>query len=122
MVIKRFFLTMVCAMCVALNVWATPPMDVSINYDKEKKILHVSSAHPSDHLDKHYLRRIVIFKNDVEDKSVAYPRQKMPSGIEEDIAYDAKGDDVISVKIFCSQGGIGIAQTTVAPDQKEKKK
>ena len=103
-----------------VNAYATSPTSVSVTYEKEKQILHVTASHPSDKLDKHYLRRISIEKNGVEDKSVTFPRQKLASGLDEEISYVAEAGEKLSIKINCSQGGVATAEVDVPQEASEE--
>ena len=100
-------------LCCAVPALAAPPAGIDLSYDSSKKTLHVSARHPSDRLDRYYIRKIVIYKNDTADDEVTFSRQKLASGIEEDIAYEAKPRDVIKVEIFASEGGKGSAEYEV---------
>ena len=92
---------------------ATPPSDMSLTYDIEKSVLRVFAKHPSQRLERHYLRRLVIYKNDAAAKTVTFARQKLAAGLEEDIEFKAEPGDTINVEAFCSQGGSGKAQIEI---------
>ncbi|MBI3314364.1 MAG: hypothetical protein HYZ86_00265 [Candidatus Omnitrophica bacterium] len=101
-------------------VWATPPTEMEISYDpappsagQARGVLHVEAKHISDHLDKHYLRRLVIYRNGVKEQEIAYTRQKYPSKFIEDIPLIVKPGETISVEVFCSQGGSKRAELTI---------
>ncbi len=109
----RMFLAGLMFVFLARPVFATPPSAVSLNYDVESKNLHLTAAHPSGRLDRHYLRRLVVYVNGEEADSKYYPRQTLAWGLEDDIPFEGEPGDKISVEIFCSQGGIGKAETLV---------
>lgn len=111
--IKKIVLMILFIMMGLAHVEATPPTNVTLTYDVEKKMLHVSAKHATESLDRHYLRRVVIYKNDQEVDAVNLTRQKMPSGIEEDIALEAQQGDRIAVSIYCKKGGEGKGEMTV---------
>ena len=92
---------------------ATPPSGMSLTYDSEKNILHVSARHPSERLQRHYLRRLVISRNDVVAQTVIFSGQKLAAGLEEDIEFKAGPGDKISVEVFCSQGGSAKARIEI---------
>ncbi len=101
--------------------WATPPTTLDLTYDPTAGVLHVEAKHVSDHLDKHYLRRLVIYRNGVKEQEMAYTRQKYPSKFVEDLPFVAKPGETIAVEVFCSQGGskraeLTISSTSPAPD------
>ena len=120
--IKRVLFMLLAALSVSVDAWATPPSSVKLTYDLDKQILHVSATHPANKLDKHFLRRIVIYKNDAELNTVYFTRQKAPSGIEEDIPVTAEGGDKIAIEVFCSQGGLGKGEVSIPVPPKENKK
>ncbi|MBI4308850.1 MAG: hypothetical protein HY591_00810 [Candidatus Omnitrophica bacterium] len=103
----------------AATSFATPPSDMSLTYDKEKNIVHVSAKHPSGRLERHYVRRLVIYKNDGPVETLNFPRQKLAAGLEEDIELKAGPGDRISIEAFCSQGGSGKAQIEIPQDKPE---
>ena len=82
----------------------------------------MSATHATDKLHKHFLRRIVIYRNDLQVDSVNLPFQRSPAGIEQDIAVPAAGGDKISVTVACSKGGEGKADVVVPIPVKEEKK
>ncbi len=94
-------------------VWATPPTEMKISYDPAKGMLHVEAKHISDHLDKHYLRQLVIYRNGTKEQEIAYARQKYPSKFIEDIPFIAKPGETIAVEVFCSEGGTKRAELTI---------
>ncbi len=123
MEIKRSFLLVLAVFCVSVNAWATPPQSVTLTYDLDKQLLHVSAAHPTDKLDKHFLRRIVVYKNDAQVDTVNLPFQRSPAGVEQDIPVTAVGGDKLSVEISCSKGGVGKGEVNVPiPPKDETKK
>ena len=101
--------------------WATPPRDIKLSYDKEAQVLHIEAEHPSDRLERHYLRRLVIEQNGKEVKTVTFPRQVLARGLRTDVELPAKGDDFMHVELFCSQGGSGGADITLPSDPNEIK-
>ena len=97
------------------SAWATPPTTLDLTYDPATGVLHVEAKHISDHLDKHYLRRLVIDRNGAKEKEIAYTRQKYPSKFVEDIPFIAKPGETIAVEVFCSQGGKKKVELTIDP-------
>ena len=95
--------------------FATPPSQIELSYDALKGNLHIEAEHPSDRLDRHYLRRMVIYKNDVQDQELFYPRQTYAAKFVADTALKADPGDRIAVELFCSQGGVGRQEITVPP-------
>lgn len=99
--------------------FATPPAEVILNYDKDTQTLHVAAKHPSDRLTRHYLRRMVIYDNDVPVNTLDFTRQQYAWGLEEDVPLVVKGGHKVRVELFCSKGGIGEGETEVPPDDEE---
>jgi hypothetical protein len=95
---------------------ATPPNEVKLSYDSALKVLHVNAEHPSDRLERHYLRTIVITQNGQQVKVMTLPRQTLARGLSVDIDLPAQGDDLINVELFCSQGGHGTGEIKLPPD------
>ncbi len=93
--------------------WATPPTTLDLTYDPASGVLHVEAKHVSEHLDKHYLHRLVIYRNGAQEQEIVYTRQKYPSKFMEDIPLIAKPGETIAVEVFCSQGGSKRAELTI---------
>ena len=85
--------------------YATPPTQIDLTYDLDKGNLHIEAKHPTDNLNKHYLRRLVVYKNDIQEQEFSYIRQTLPSKLVEDVAITAKIGDVLAVELFCKDGG-----------------
>ena len=84
-----------------------------MDYDVLKGILHVEAAHPSERLERHYLRRMIIYKNGAQEQELFFPRQKSAAGFVQDVELKAAGGELIAVEFFCSQGGTAKAEITV---------
>ncbi|MBF0504567.1 MAG: hypothetical protein HQL14_05630 [Candidatus Omnitrophica bacterium] len=99
--------------------WATPPTSITQTYDLDKASLHVDAVHPSDLLDKSYVRMMTVSLNNKPVQTFYYYRQKDHAGFSEDVSLKAKVGDVIKVDLFCTQGGSLSDELTVpAPDKK----
>ena len=101
------------------QVWATPPQ-LTVNYDLASQVLKIEISHVSNNVREHYVRRLVIYKNDREVKSTTFPRQPMPTGLTEEISLPAQEGDQIKVEAFCKEGGTGQASIVVAQPAEEK--
>ena len=108
----KSFVFILCFMLTGM-LHATPPSSLTITYDYQTRMLHVSVSHQSDKLEKNFIRRIVVYRNGEEDESFYFPRQKVVSGLEEDIPYEAEPGDKIEAEVFCNQGGTAKAETEV---------
>ena len=84
---------------------ATPPTQIDLTYDLDKGNLHVEAKHPTDNLNKHYLRRLVVYKNNDQEQEFSYIRQTSPSKLVQDVPIIAKPGDVLAVEAFCKEGG-----------------
>ncbi len=103
----------------ASSALAAPPTGISLTYDFDKSSLHVSARHPSDNMDKNYLRRLVIYRNGMEEQALTFARQKIAAGLEEDVSLSASPGDLVRVEIFASEGGKGSAEITLTAPQSE---
>lgn len=100
--------------------WATPPTNLTLTYDLETKTLHIEMTHVSSHLRKHYIRKILVYKNDQEVEDIRLVSQTTPSSVIRDVVLDAKDKDVIRVKAICSEAGTAEASLTVQEKTEEK--
>ena len=99
--------------------WATPPSEIKLEYDQDKKILHMELKHVSSNPRKHYLRRVFIYKNDDDAIERDYTTQTNAQGLIEDVAIDLKGGDKVRVLAVCSKAGRK-EETLVIPEADEK--
>ena len=120
--IRKYSLFIVIFVFTVSLVGATPPSSVNLKYDLEKQTLYIEAAHVSENLDRHYLRRIVIYKNDIQVDAITLTRQKIPTGIEEDVKVSAQGGDKLSAEVFCKKGGVARGEMTVPIPPKEDDK
>lgn len=93
---------------------ATPPSEVTITYNAGKELLHVVAKHPSDRLHRHYLRKMIVYKNGDADSTLYFGLQRFAWGLEEDVLLKAKPGDKLKIELFCSQGGSGEVEMTVS--------
>ncbi len=84
---------------------ATPPSAINIEYNADAQALHIEIKHVSRDLNEHYIRRMVVTKNDQEIKKFTYSRQPSATGLSEDVALDAQSGDIIRVKVFGNKSG-----------------
>ncbi len=132
--------------------YAHPPKDIKLDYDLQKKILHIEMSHVVSHMRKHHIRKILISINDdspagpaivqqatpygvsndapmkaeVNDNgsiNLTIVKQTTPYGFSEDIPIKAEIDDSIFVEALCSQGGAIEGSLVVSdPDQPAEEK
>jgi hypothetical protein len=95
---------------------ATPPLNTVIKYDAATETLHVEASHPSDKLDKHFIRRMHV---DIAGKAedFTFTRQRLAAGFQEDVKVKANPGDHIEVKLFCSQGGTVVGSLDIPPEE-----
>lgn len=103
-------------------VLAHPPTDLKLTYDMASRMLQIEMTHVSGSLNKHTIRRIVIYKNQEEYFSKTIARQTTAYGFKEDYPVQAKEGDVLMAKAFCSNGGIARAEYIVPEDISRKRK
>jgi len=94
---------------------AVPPSSITLSYDLDKGSLHVDADHPSDLLDKNYVRMMVISLNSQPVQTLYYYRQKEHDKFSDDVSFKAQAGDVIRVELFCTQGGSLAQELTVTP-------
>ena len=100
--------------------FATPASDINLKYDLKKNVLHISAKHPTDRKERYYIRRVMVYDNDVMVKEVTFPRQKNPVAFEEDIELTAVTGDRIRVEMFSSEGGKALGEYIVEPSSEKK--
>jgi len=110
---KALTITLLLMMFSATLSYAHPPKDIEMQYDQERSIPHVAMVHISRDFYDHYIRKIVVYKNDKEIKTVANHKQINPKGFEKEISLEAEAEDSLLVKIYCSDGGVGTAALIV---------
>lgn len=100
---KVFILLFLLAL--GIQAFAIPPSDILVEYNAEGKNLHVEVKHISTNIRDHYIRRLVIYKNDIELKKFTYARQTSAAALIQDLSIDAIPGDVIRVKAICNESG-----------------
>ena len=84
---------------------AHPPTDVDLSYDQGTKNLHVEVSHTTRNLQNHYIRKIVIDKNDIQIKDFVYPKQTTATMLIQDFPIDAASGDLIHITAICRPAG-----------------
>jgi hypothetical protein len=103
--ILRSIMMVSCLLGVASLARATPASEIKFTYDFAKKILNVNVLHVSPNIQRHYIRRLEVYKNDTIIKTYNYPAQTSPQGLKQDVPLDLKPTDTVHVKAYCIQGG-----------------
>lgn len=106
---------------IAPHVWANPPSGIDLDYDQEKKVLHIEVQHITKDPRKHYIRRLYIFKNEEEIEDFPFAKQTSTAELIQDVTLDLSPKDVIRVKAVCNQAGTK-EETLVIPDDKSQEK
>ncbi len=105
----------------AHSVLATPARNVEIAYDTQKHIIHVSADHPTDKLDKHFIRRVTVEVNGKAGGEWSFARQTSAGHFNADLPFESKGGEHLKIKLYCSQGGTA-EEVTILPSIKEEEK
>jgi len=100
---------------------ATPP-DVTLNYDPGTQILKIDVVHVSNNVREHYIRRLVVYKNNEETESMTFPRQETPTGFTKSISMAVQPGDSIRVEAFCKEGGTKAAEVVVPQPEENQEK
>ncbi len=105
-----FSLTFVCI------AQATPPRDLTLEYDQAAKTLHIHMTHISANAHKHHIRRIEVFKNDELVKAIRLVTQDTGRELSQDVTVEAKKGDVLRIKAICNQAGTAESSLTVSEE------
>ncbi len=119
---KNFFYVLVyCSIMITFSslVFATPPSEIKLEYDQEKKILHMEFKHVSSDPRDHYLRRVFIYKNDVEVVKRQYTKQTNHQKLIDDVPIELRPGDVVRVLAICNEAGRK-EETLVIPEKNEE--
>ena len=103
--INHFIFLCFLSLVFTTTAFARPPSKIDLNYDAKEKNLHMELAHISENPQKHHIRSLFIYQNDLEIKKLKYNTQTSPSQLIEDVSLDAKSGDVIRVLAICNKAG-----------------
>ena len=98
---------------------ATPPAEIKLEYRATDEKLHIEMAHVSGNVEKHYIHKIEVYKNDELPVVSYYNRQTIPITFVADIAIKAHPGDKLRVKASCIEGGSNEA-SIVVPEATEE--
>jgi hypothetical protein len=98
------------AMCLVLLMvprlsTATPPESLDISYSKELGILIVQGPHPTQDRFEHFIRRLIVTRNQDEPQKFYVTRQDSAGGFKIEVPFKAEPGDSLRIEVFCSQGG-----------------
>ena len=85
--------------------FATPPGDLNLSFDVDKGQITVQGPHPTQEMTEHFIRRVVVVKNDEPARTFYYPRQTSASEFKYTIELSIVPGDNIHVEVHCNQGG-----------------
>jgi len=93
---------------------ANPPKEIKLNYDKDKNVLIVEVVHITRDRTEHYIRKILVSKNQEEPISSSFVDQPTSTGFTIEIPIDLAVGDTVRVKAVCNKAGFK-EETTVIP-------
>jgi len=108
---------------ISLSFATTPPptgggmtvvTSMTLTYDLDKATLHVEAVHPSDNLEKNFVRMMTVSLNGQLFSTLNYVRQNDFAGFSDDVSIKAQAGDVITVELFCTGGSSISKDLTVA--------
>ena len=98
---------------------AHPPSDIQLISDSDAGRLRVDMRHVTGNPRNHFIRKIIVYRNDQEAAHSTYAFQTSPAHMSADISVIAAGGDVLRARVFCNKGGIGEALLTVPEEPRE---
>jgi len=99
--------------------FATPPGDLNLTYDLEKGTLTAIGPHPTQDLTVHYIRRMEVSKNGGAPVMFYFTRQNSAAEFNETVPLEMKPNDMIHVKVYCSEGGAKEADLKIPEGKSE---
>ena len=99
--------------CMAATAFAHPPSGMTLSYDKEKEVLHIDISHVTHRPRKHFIRKVVVSKNEGVIDTVSFVQQTSSTALAVDVPVSAVAGDTLSVKAICSEAGIARESLTV---------
>ena len=109
-----YFLSVFFSLTFVFMAQATPPRDLTLEYDQAARTLHIHMTHISANVRKHHIRRIEVFKNDELVKAIRLVIQDTGRELSQDVTVEAKKGDVLRVKAICNQAGTAESSITVS--------
>jgi hypothetical protein len=82
--------------------------------------IEIEANHPSQRLDRHYIKKVVVTRNLKEKQYFYFPRQSSSNKFIANLAYKAAPGDYLELEFFCSQGGVALGKLNIPQDIKEK--
>ena len=119
--VTRTLIVFFILVCAVRAVEAHPPRDMTLTYDKEKGTLHISLSHISKNPRDHFIRKIIVYKNNEELEEHYFVTQTSGKGLETDISIEAGAGDVIGIKAICNKAGYAEAKLTIEENNETEK-
>lgn len=114
------FIFIICFLVLSPSILlARPPSKIIMSYDTKTSVLDIEVKHVTVNVVKHYIRKVVVYKNSQEILNKTYPRQPQPPGFSEKVNVNAKVGDIFTVKAYCIEGGIGEEKLEVTDPEKK---
>ncbi len=98
---------------------ATPPANLSLEYDLEGQNLLVSMDHITHDPREHRIRLIIVTTEGGEEEKFFYAAQSSPTVHSVKLPLKASAGDRISVKALCSEAGYAMEELTVKDKLKQ---
>lgn len=102
---KKLFLCSIFLSFTSSFVWAEPATNMQLIYNVDTQTLHIEANHPTDRLDRYFIRKVVVTKNSKETQDFQFFRQSRADKFIENLTYKAGPDDRLDVELFSSNGG-----------------
>lgn len=93
--------------------WATPPESLELSYNQSAGILTVSGRHPTQDRFEHFIRRVIITRNQDEPQKFYLTRQDSASEFKIAVPVNSEPGDTIRIAVYCSQGGTKSAEIQI---------
>ena len=107
-------------------VLATPPDSLVIAYNQDSQKLTVSGHHVTQDRLEHFIRRVIVTRNQDEPQKFYLTRQDSMSEFKTTIPIKLEPGDKVKIDVFCSQGGTKSTEyqlpKVIASEVKEKAK
>lgn len=92
-------------LCVSSVVWGAPATQIQVSYDSQAEMLHVQADHPTDRLDRYYIRRVLVRNAVGQEQSFDFTRQNAPGRFIADLQYKAEAGEHLDLELYSSEGG-----------------
>ena len=85
---------------------ATPPESLELSYDQVAGTMSAQGHHPTQDRFEHYIRRVIVVRNQEEPKKFYVTRQDSVSEFKITVPVKIEPGDKFHVEVYCSQGGM----------------